>query len=308
MKTLRKILVTLVVSVSAGSLLGASRAAAETTSGPATRAQIQKTLGFVPAFLNEVPDNALPGAWQELEKLQMSQNTLLPGRVKELIGLAVAAQIPCRYCIYAHTEFAKLNGATRAQLGEAVAVSALARHWSTFFNGMRLDERRFQGDVQRIVAAAKAPQKPHAALPTPIAVVDAGSALLDVKQTFGFVPDFLAKFPKDALPGAWLELRDVEMNPNTAISSKYKSLIGLAVASQIPCKYCVMADTEFSKLAGASDGELAEAIAMAAVVRHWSTFLNGLMVDETVFRRDVDRLVANAKSQAQIAAARAESR
>jgi hypothetical protein len=67
----------------------------------------------------------------------------------------------------------------------------------------------------------------------------------------------------------------------------------------------VLADTEFSKLAGATDGEIAEAIAMAAIVRHWSTFLNGLMVDETLFRRDVDQLVSNAKKQAQSTAARA---
>ena len=35
-----------------------------------------------------------------------------------------------------------------------------------------------------------------------------------------------------------------------------------------------------------------------ALVRHWSTYLNGLQVDEMAFRKDVDRLVKNAKSMA----------
>jgi hypothetical protein len=69
---------------------------------------------------------------------------------------------------------------------------------------------------------------------------------------------------------AWIELRDVELNPHTSLPSKYKSL---------------------SKFAGASDSEISEAAAMAAVVRHWRTYLNGLQIDEASFRRDVDRLV-----------------
>ena len=55
------------------------------------------------------------------------------------------------------------------------------------------------------------------------------------------------------------------MNPSTAIPGKYKSLIGLAVASQIPCKFCIIADTEFAKLEGATDRELTEAVAMAGL-------------------------------------------
>ena len=50
-----------------------------------------------------------------MKTLQLNPNTALPGRTKELIGLAVAAQIPCHYCIVAHTEFAKLNGASETR-------------------------------------------------------------------------------------------------------------------------------------------------------------------------------------------------
>src|SRR5205807_875948 len=89
---------------------------------------IERTLGFVPAFLKEFPDATLPGTWEEMKELQLGQNTALAPKVKELIGLAVSSQIPCKYCIFAHTEFAKANGATAAELGVAVAEAGLVRH------------------------------------------------------------------------------------------------------------------------------------------------------------------------------------
>ncbi len=143
-----------------------------------------------------------------------------------------------------------------------VAGSARAESKSTVFNGVRLDEARYEADIQRLLAAAKAPPKPGAAALVPVKVVDAQSALADIKQSFGFVPEFFYKTSMAALPGAWIELRDVELNPHTSLPSKYKSLVGLAVASQIPCRYCVTGDTSISKFAGATDGEISEAVAM----------------------------------------------
>jgi len=121
------------------------------------------------------------------------------------------------------------------------------------------------------------------------------SAIADIKQSLGFVPEFLAKFPASALPGAWKEFKNVEASRDTAIAPKYKSLIGLAVAAQIPCKYCIIADTEFARADGATDAEIGEAVAMAGLVRHWSTWLNGTQVSETTFKKDVDAIVAGAK-------------
>ena len=98
-----------------------------------------------------------------MKTLQLNPSTALPGRTKELIGLGVAAQIPCRYCIVAHTEFAKLNGASEAEIGEAVAMAALTRHWSTFLNGIQTDETKFRGEIAKIIenvkkaSASKAP-------------------------------------------------------------------------------------------------------------------------------------------------------
>src|SRR5204863_4224942 len=128
---------------------GAARA--EPKPAEAARADIQKTLGFVPQFLLQMPEGALPGAWEEMKTLQLNPGTALPGKVKELIGLAVAAQIPCRYCIYAHTEFAQLNGASDAEIAEAVAMACITRHWSTILNGIKPDDGQFRADITRLV-------------------------------------------------------------------------------------------------------------------------------------------------------------
>ena len=78
--------------------LGASRARAEgNTPAAAARADIAKTLGFVPQLFLKLPEEMLPGVWDEMKGLQLNPHTALPGREKELIGLAVSAQIPCKY-------------------------------------------------------------------------------------------------------------------------------------------------------------------------------------------------------------------
>ncbi len=275
-------------------LSGAARAADTKASAAAARADIQKTLGFVPQFFLKVPEVALPGTWEEMKGLQMNPATALPGRSKELIGLAVAAQVPCRYCIFAHTQFAKLNGASNEEIGEAVAMAALTRHWSTVLNGNQTDEAQFRAEIGKLVAGAKQAAATHAPAPKPGVVTDGQSALRDATQMLGLAPVFVKQFPDNGRPGAWRELRDVQLSATTAVSPKVKELIGLAVASQIPCRYCVIAHTEFAKLNGATDVEISETIGMAALTRNMSTMLNGLEVDEPQFRRDIDKLVKNA--------------
>ncbi|AMS43431.1 alkylhydroperoxidase [Aminobacter sp. Y103A] len=58
-------------------------------------------------------------------------------------------------------------------------------------------------------------------------------------------------------------------------------------AAQIPCSHCIWADTESAKQAGASPEEIQEAVAMAALTRHWSTIFNGMQVDFETFKKDL---------------------
>ena len=115
----------------------------------------------------------------------------------------------------------------------------------------------------------------------------ADAAYAEIEATLGTVPTFIKLFPKAAVAGAWAEARDLEFSDDTALSPKVKSLISLAVSAQIPCHYCVWSDTKAAREAGATDEEIAEAVAMSALTRHWSTFLNGMAVDFDQYKADL---------------------
>jgi AhpD family alkylhydroperoxidase len=299
MKTMNRM-----IGLSLAAVFGATLAVSETNAAMPPHqeaiADIEKTFGFVPQFFRDFPEGALPGTWQEMKSLQMNPKTALSGKDKELIGLAVAAQIPCQYCIEAHTEFAKLNGASQKEIGEAVAMAGLTRHWSTFLNGIQTDEAKFRaeitGFIDKVKKASAGGGEP--AKSAEIVVVDGASALKDINQTFlGTTPEFLKRFPDQSRAAAWRTMKDVELAP-TALPGKVKSLIGISVASQIPCRYCLIADGEFAQLEGATEAEITEAIAMSAFTRQMSTFLNGMQVDLPQFRADLSRLVKGAQAAA----------
>lgn len=58
------------------------------------------------------------------------------------------------------------------------------------------------------------------------------------------------------------------------------------MAARIPCQYCIWLETKFAKAQGATDEEVAEAVALAANVRHWSTVLNGMQIDLATFKTE----------------------
>ncbi|HVZ71870.1 MAG TPA: carboxymuconolactone decarboxylase family protein [Polyangia bacterium] len=293
MKTIEMTMVTMVALAGVGA---AAPAHAESASAAAAKADMQRTFGFVPSFVAKMPEEQLPGLWEEVKTLQMNPVTALNGKTKELIGLGVAAQIPCRYCIVAHSEFAKLNGATDKELGEAVAMASITRHWSTYLNGIQTDEAKFRGEIAKVLDNVKSGRAGKGA---PVTVTDGASALREATNMMGgYAPEFIQRFPDVARAGAWKQMRDVQLSPTTALSGKQKELVGLAVAAQIPCRFCIIAHTEFAKLNGATDAEINEAVAMAALTRDMSTFLNGMQVDEAQFRRDIDHLVRGAKAEA----------
>ncbi len=52
--------------------------------------------------------------------------------------------------------------------------------------------------------------------------------------------------------------------------------------------------TAAAKANGATDEEIREAIAMAAIVRHWSTVLNGSQIDFATFKQETDAVLKRA--------------
>ena len=144
----------LAASALATVLAGTAFAQQADTGAAATYRDIEATLGFVPSFFKAFPEAGIAGAWGEFKSIQLSPTTALPGKMKELIGLAVASQIPCAYCIYFHTAMARANGATEEEVREAVAMASISRHWSTVLNGMQVDLATFKAETDRALRMA----------------------------------------------------------------------------------------------------------------------------------------------------------
>ena len=98
------------------------------------------------------PEKAIKSAMAELQEIEGPG--ALDVKTKALIGRAVAAQIPCDYCVYYHTKVAKAHGASDAQIKEAIASAALTRKWSTVLNGSNYDMQSFRKQVNAMVAAS----------------------------------------------------------------------------------------------------------------------------------------------------------
>ncbi len=290
-----------------------------------TYTDIRQTLGVVPTFMKAFPEKTVSAVWEEMKAIQLSTSTVLTPKMKELIGLAVAAQIPCHYCTYFHTEAAKLNGATEEELKESILMAAATRHWGTFVAGLQYKEEDFKKEVDKIVlhmqeqlttpkvdtvstsAAATArstdvpinggskPASPASEATQPI--IDAPSAYADIEKTYGSVPGFMSKFPEGAIASAWKTLKAAELNPDSQIAPKYKELIGLAVAAQTSCRECVYYHTEAAKVNGASTDEIRETLAMSSLTRLMSTVLNGNQIDEKKFKSEVQQAMRYVKAQ-----------
>src|SRR4029450_12853687 len=89
---------------------------------------------------------------------------------------------------------------------------------------------------------------------------------------------------------------------NSKVSGTWHDRCGLAASAQVPCVYCIYAHTAAAKANGATDGEIREAVAMAAITRHWSTVLNGVQVDLATFKSDFDTVLRIAGERAKTTA------
>ncbi|MDI4662831.1 carboxymuconolactone decarboxylase family protein [Xanthobacter autotrophicus] len=156
-----------------------------------------------------------------------------------------------------------------------------------------------------IALAIAGPAQAQSPTPGGMRSASAEETYRDIEQTLGLVPSFFKAFPDAGIAGAWAEFKSVQLNPQTKLSGKEKELIGLAVAAQVPCHYCVYFHTAAARLYGASEEEIREAVAMAAITRHWSTVLNGMQVDEAQFMKETDAAIAKAADKMKASAASA---
>ena len=137
-------------------------------------------------------------------------------------------------------------------------------------------------------------------LSTPLLAQESSSddwkkAQAEMKEMFGSVPVMFTKLPMHVRASTWEWFKTVS-NPEASIPPKYGELISLAVASQIPCVYCVYAHTSMAKMLGATDEEIQETVMKSAEVRHWSTILNGNQVSFESFKSNWDDILAFVKA------------
>ena len=120
----------------------------------------------------------------------------------------------------------------------------------------------------------------------------------EIEATFGTFPSMFAALPEAAVPGLW-EYFKATNSPNAAIPPKYRELMQLAVASQIPCAYCVYFHTEAAKAYGATEEEIKEAVLNGASTRNWSMILQGNQIDLAAFKEEfqgmMEHMAKNAK-------------
>lgn len=112
--------------------------------------EIIATFGSFPLMFEAFPNFALPGAWQAFKELSSGGGSI-DAKHRELIQLAVAAQIPCIYCTYFHSQSAKAFGATDEEIQEAVAYGAQTRHWSMILQGAQVDYEEFKDEFQAMM-------------------------------------------------------------------------------------------------------------------------------------------------------------
>ncbi|MCW3002927.1 MAG: hypothetical protein JWQ20_2225 [Conexibacter sp.] len=121
-------------------------------SRPDVERDIEATLGLVPEFMKKVPDYLLPTEWASFKSLELSDQTAIPNKYKELIGLAVSGATRCRYCAYFHTEAARLFGASEDEITETALIAKNTMGWSTYLNTLQFDYDAFVAEFDQITS------------------------------------------------------------------------------------------------------------------------------------------------------------
>jgi AhpD family alkylhydroperoxidase len=269
-----------------------------------TYVEIRNAFGFQPTVISTMPEQSLPGTWAELKNFFFNPHTALEPKFKDLIAYSVSSQIPCDLMNYMNRGLCIANQASPQEQSEAIAMGAITRHWSTVLNGLQLDHDQFHNEVDHImnyitngIRAANGRLPPPQMFLVNFPTVD--ETYQDIVQTLGVLPQFFQMFPEEGLPGAWSEFKAVQLNPHTSLSGKHKELIGLAVASQIPCDYCVYFHQQAARFNGASDREIKEAIGVAAMTRHWSALFHGAHQGVDDLHSEMDRIIKSSSSFSQ---------
>ena len=151
-KQMSKLIKALVVSCTISLGLAAGPALADDAAVAAAKADMAATIGPGAFELKALPDSVFASSWAQFKAMHIEGTMTIPPKYLSLIGLAVAAQIPCDYCIYAERSNAQVFGATDQEIKDAVMAGAVTREWSTIMNGYAPDFEAFKAEVNSAAA------------------------------------------------------------------------------------------------------------------------------------------------------------
>jgi AhpD family alkylhydroperoxidase len=110
--------------------------------------EIEETFGLVPAFFEVLPDSSLELEWELYKRVHVEEGPV-PHKYRELVGLGMAAAMKCPYCLFYHTEMAKLHGATEAEIEDAMHFVKSSMGWSAYVTGLQLDLEQFKAQISQ---------------------------------------------------------------------------------------------------------------------------------------------------------------
>ncbi len=111
--------------------------------------EIRDTLGFVPGFMRMLPEDALMHDWPIWKKYSLMDSNI-PPKYREMMGLAVAANIRCPYCESMHHDMAVMHGATKEELREVAVIASLTARWSVYLHAQHYPMEQFDRERQQM--------------------------------------------------------------------------------------------------------------------------------------------------------------
>ncbi len=114
-----------------------------------TMTDIEETLGIVPGYLSALPEQELVNEWPNLKRFLFGEGAIEP-KVREFVGLAMAAAIGCEYCRHFHKHAAGLHGASDEELSELFFLASYTPRYSALIQAQDYDVDHFYEEVAQI--------------------------------------------------------------------------------------------------------------------------------------------------------------
>jgi alkylhydroperoxidase/carboxymuconolactone decarboxylase family protein YurZ len=118
----------------------------------------------------------------------------------------------------------------------------------------------------------------------------------EMRDIAGTVLSVLGRVPDEFVEAEWQLLRR-SLFEDTLIPSRYKALIGVAVAAALRSPAAARLHTGLAQVHGATDAELAEVVQQAAFLAGWATRISGLEVDADEFAAEAAEVLRHVSTR-----------